>query len=75
MDPPTNRENDAYFTGGSSPNESEAQSPSKVEDDNIVTEISQNDDRNEGLSSRGGKYNLKPNPQHKLLRRLQILTN
>ena len=31
-------------------------------DDIIVPEISQNDDRNKNLSPRGGRYNLRPNP-------------
>ena len=31
-------------------------------DDIIVPEISENDARNESLSPRGGKYNLRPNP-------------
>ena len=35
---------------------------SKKEDDIIVPEISQNEDRNESLSPRVGKYNLMPNP-------------
>ena len=34
----------------------------KVGDDIIVPEISENDARNESLSPRGGKYNLRPNP-------------
>ena len=35
---------------------------SQKRDDLIVPEISQNEDRKENLSPRGGKYNLRPNP-------------
>ena len=34
-------------------------------DDIIVPELSQNDDRKKSLSPRGGKYNLRPNPNPK----------
>ena len=42
--------------------EIDAQSFPKRGDDIIVPEISENDARNESLSPRGGKYNLRPNP-------------
>ena len=43
-------------------NENDAQNSPKRGDDIIVPEISENDARNESLSPRGGKYNLRPNP-------------
>ena len=43
-------------------NENDAQRSPKKGDDIIVPEISENDARNESLSPRGGKYNLRPNP-------------
>ena len=43
-------------------NEIDAQKSPRRGDDIIVPEISGNDDRNESLSPRGGKYNLRPNP-------------
>ena len=43
-------------------NENDAQKSPKKRDDIIVPEISENDARNESLSPRGGKYNLRPNP-------------
>ena len=42
--------------------EIDAQNSPKRGDDIIVPEISENDARNERLSPRGGKYNLRPNP-------------
>ena len=42
--------------------EIDAQNSPKRGDDIIVPEISENDARNESLSPRGGKYNLRPNP-------------
>ena len=42
--------------------ENDAQNSPKRGDDIIVPEISENDARNESLSPRGGKYNLRPNP-------------
>ena len=42
--------------------ESDAQNSPKRGDDIIEPEISENDARNESLSPRGGKYNLRPNP-------------
>ena len=43
-------------------NENDAQNSPNRGDDIIVPEISENDARNESLSPRGGKYNLRPNP-------------
>ena len=43
-------------------NENDAQTSLKRGDDIIVPEISESDARNESLSPRGGKYNLRPNP-------------
>ena len=43
-------------------NENDARNSPKKGDDIIVPEISENDARNESLSPRGGKYNLRPNP-------------
>ena len=43
-------------------NENDAQNSPKRGDDIIVPEISESDARNENLSPRGGKYNLRPNP-------------
>ena len=45
-----------------STNESDAQKSPKRGDDIMVPEISGNDDGNESLSPRGGKYNLRTNP-------------
>ena len=57
--PPENHE---ILSERNSLNENDAQnSPNRV-DDIIVPEISENDARNESLSPRGGKYNLRPNP-------------
>ena len=42
--------------------ETDKQNSPKRGDDIIVPEISENDVRNENLSPRGGKYNLRPNP-------------
>ena len=42
--------------------EIDAQNSPKRGDDIIVPEISENEARNESLSPRGGKYNLRPNP-------------
>ena len=54
--------NDKNFPERNSINESDAQKSPKRGDDIIVPEISENDARNESLSPRGGKYNLRPNP-------------
>ena len=43
-------------------NENDAQNSPNRGDDIIVPEISENDARNKNLSPRGGRYNLKPNP-------------
>ena len=42
-------------------NENDAQNSPNKGDDIIVPEISENDARNENLSPRGGRYNLRPN--------------
>ena len=56
------QENDANFSQGNFANENDAQMSPKRGDDIIVPEISQSNDRNENLSPRGRKYNLRPNP-------------
>ena len=53
---------DEIFSERNSMNENDAQNSPKRGDDIIVPEISENDARNESLSPRGGKYNLRPNP-------------
>ena len=55
-------ENDETFSERNSMNENNAQNSPKRGDDISVPEISENDARNESLSPRGGKYNLRPNP-------------
>ena len=55
-------ENDEIFSERNSMNENDAQNSPKRGDDIIVPEISESDTRNESLSPRGGKYNLRPNP-------------
>ena len=55
-------ESDEIFSKRNSINENDAQNSPKRGDDNIVPEISESDARNESLSPRGGKYNLRPNP-------------
>ena len=55
-------ENDEIFSERNSMNENDAQTSPKRGDDIIVPEISESDARNESLSPRGGKYNLRPNP-------------
>ena len=55
-------ENDEIFSERNSMNENDAQNSPKRGDDIIVPEISESDARNESLSPRGGKYNLRPNP-------------
>ena len=54
--------NDETFSERNSLNENNVQNSSKRGDDIIVPEISENDARNESLSPRRGKYNLRPNP-------------
>ena len=56
------QKNDANFSERNSANDSDAQKSPKRGDDIIVPEISQNDEGNENLSPRGGRYNLRPNP-------------
>ena len=61
-DPDKRPENDEILSERNLTNENDAQNSPKRGDDNIVPEISENDARNESLSPRGGKYNLRPNP-------------
>ena len=56
------QKNDEIFSERNSTNENDAQNPPNRGDNNIVPEISKNDARNESLSPRGGRYNLRPNP-------------
>ena len=56
------QEKDTNVSERHSTNENDAQNSPKEGDDVVVPEISQNDDRNESLSPREGKYNLRPNP-------------
>ena len=62
--PSTNEslEYDGKFSKRKSMKENDAQNSPNRGDDFIVPEISENDTRNESLGPRGGKYNLKPNP-------------
>ena len=53
---------DEIFADENFRNENDAQSSPNRGDDIIVPEISGNDARKESLSPRGGKYNLRPNP-------------
>ena len=55
-------ENDENFSERNLTNENDTQDSPNRGDDIIVPEISENDARNESLSPRGGKYNLRPNP-------------
>ena len=54
--------NDKKFPERNLTNENDAQNSPNKGDDIIVPEISEDDTRNEFLSPRGGKYNLRPNP-------------
>ena len=54
--------NDGKLSKRKSTNKSDAQNSPNRGDDITVPEISENDARNESLSPRGGKYNLRPNP-------------
>ena len=54
--------NDEVLSERNLTNENNAQNSSKKGEDIIVPEISERDARNESLSPRGGKYNLRPNP-------------
>ena len=56
------QENDANVSEKNSTNQNDAQNSPKTGDDIIVSEKSQNYDRNECLGPRGGKYNLRPSP-------------
>ena len=53
--------NDENFPERNSMNENDAQNSPYRGDDIIVPEKSENDARNENLSPKGGKYNLRPN--------------
>ena len=55
-------ENDENFSEKNLTNENDTQNSPNRGDDFIVPKISENDARNESLSPRGGKYNLRPNP-------------
>ena len=55
-------ENDENFSGRNLTNENDTHDSPNRGDDIIVPEISENDAGNESLSPRGGKYNLRPNP-------------
>ena len=55
-------ENHEILSERNSLNEKDARNSPNRGDDIIVPEISENDARNESLSPRGGKYNLRPNP-------------
>ena len=55
-------ENDGNFSDKNLINENDARNSPNTGDDIIVPEISQDDVRNENLSPRGGRYNLRPNP-------------
>ena len=54
--------NDKKYPERNLTKENDAQKSPKRGDDIIVPEISENDAKNESLSTRGGKYNLRPNP-------------
>ena len=54
--------NDENFSERNLTKENDAQHSPHKGDDIIVPEISENDNRDESLSPRGGKYNLRPNP-------------
>ena len=56
------QKNDENSSQRNSITDNDAQNSPKRGDDIIVPEISENDARNESLSHRGGKYNLRPNP-------------
>ena len=55
-------ENDENFSERNLTNENDTQDSPNRGDDIIVPEISENDARNESLSPKGGKYNLRLNP-------------
>ena len=54
--------NDEIISERNSTNDNDLQNFPRRGDDIIVPEISESDTRNESLSPRGGKYNLRPNP-------------
>ena len=54
--------NDEIFSKRKSTNENDAEVSPNKGDDIIVPEKSEKDNRNENLSPRSGKYNLRPNP-------------
>ena len=56
------QKNDEVLSERNLTNENAAQISPKSGDDIIVPEVSESDARNESLSPRGGKYNLRPNP-------------
>ena len=53
---------DKIISENNSTNDTDLQNSPSRGDDIIVPEISENDTRNESLSPRGGRYNLRPNP-------------
>ena len=55
-------ENNENFSERNLTNKNDTQDSPNRGDDITVPEISENDNRNESLSPRGGKYNLRPNP-------------
>ena len=59
---PKDRKTKQFFQEKNSTNETDAQKSPKRGDDIIVPEKSQNDEGNDNLSPRGGRYNLRPNP-------------
>ena len=56
------QKNDDTFLDGNSSSKNDAQDSPNRGNDIIMPEISQSDDRNESVSPRGEKYNLRPNP-------------
>ena len=56
------QKNDENFSQRNPMNENDAQNSPKRGDDIIVPEILQDNTRRESLSPRGGKHNLRPNP-------------
>ena len=56
------QENEANFSEKTSTNGTDSEKSPKRGDDIIVPEISQIDEGNDNLSPRGGRYNLRPNP-------------
>ena len=56
------QEDEANFSERNPTNETDAQKSPKRGDDIIVPEISQNYEGIDNLSPRGGRYNLRPNP-------------